>query len=131
MLKCSVVGNVGSDPEIKYSQDGKPILRFSVASNGRVRNQAGEWQDETTWVRVLVFGQRAETLSQHLHKGMRVFVDGRLEARPWTNNAGNPQAGLEVIAGDVEFVSSRQDGPGAPVEAGNARGPADDAALPF
>lgn len=107
MLKATIVGNIGSDPQMQFTPNGQGLLRFSVASNYRVRDQAGTWSDATEWVRVAVFGKRAETLQQHLRKGMRVYVDGRLEARPWTDRAGNVQAGLELTASDVEFVSSR------------------------
>lgn len=108
MLQASVIGNIGGEPEMRYSEDGKPVLRFSVASNGRTRNPAGEWVDETTWVRVTVFGPRAETLSQYLSKGMRVYADGRLDARPWLNRDNAPMAGLEIVAQTVEFMSARQ-----------------------
>jgi single-strand DNA-binding protein len=108
MLKAHVIGNLGGDPELRYSASGSPFLRFTVASNGRTRNAAGEWIDETMWVRVTVFGQRAETLSQYLRKGSRVYVEGRLEARPWMSNQQQPQAGLEILANDVEFMDPRQ-----------------------
>ena len=72
MLKATLIGNLGSDPDMRYAASGAPFLRFNVASNYRARNPEGEWQDRTEWVRVTVFGQRAETLSQYLKKGMRV-----------------------------------------------------------
>jgi len=88
MLKASVIGNLGNDPELRYSPSGAPSLRVNVASNFRARNPEGEWEDRTEW--------------------MRVFVDGRLEARPWTDRENRVRAGLELIANDVEFMSSRQ-----------------------
>lgn len=109
MLKAIVVGNVGGDPQLRYGPSGAAFLQFNVASNGRVRDASGEWQDSTEWVRVTVFGQRAETLSQHLARGMKVYVDGRLEAKPWIDRNNQPRAGLEVVANDVEFASSRSD----------------------
>ena len=109
MLKASVIGNLGNDPEMKYSANGAPFLRFNVASNFRARTPEGQWEDKTEWVRCTVFGQRAESLSQYLKKGMRVFVDGRLEARPWTDQQGGVRAGLELVASDVEFMSSRSE----------------------
>jgi single-strand DNA-binding protein len=109
MLKASIIGNLGNDPEMRYSAGGAAFLRFNVASNFRARSPEGEWQDKTEWVRVTVFGQRAETLGQYLKKGSRVYVDGRLEARPWTDQQGQVRAGLEVVASDVEFMSSRTD----------------------
>jgi single-strand DNA-binding protein len=109
MLKATLIGNLGGDPDMRYSASGSPFLRFNVASNYRARSPEGEWQDRTEWVRVTVFGQRAETLSQYLKKGMRVYVEGRLEARPWTDQQGQIRPGLEVTALDVEFMSSRAD----------------------
>src|SRR3954465_4601815 len=108
MLKASVIGNLGTDPELRHSPSGAPSLRVNVASNFRARTPEGEWEDRTEWVRVVVFGQRAESLAQYLRKGMRVFVDGRLEARPWTDRENRVRAGLEIVASDVEFMSPRQ-----------------------
>lgn len=113
MLKCLLVGNIGSEPEMRYSSAGNPFLRFSVASNGRVRDQSGEWKDETTWVRVTVLGKRAETLQALLHKGMKIYADGRLEAKPWTGQNGQVNAVLELVANEVEFMQPRETGRGA------------------
>ena len=126
MLKATLIGNLGQDPELRYSGEGRPVLTMRVASNYRTRDQQGNWSDQTEWVRVRVVGQRAETLNQHLRKGMRVYVDGRLEARPWSNNQGQPQAGLEIFASDVEFMSQRQDGQTQPARAAEPRSGSDD-----
>ena len=133
MLKASIIGNLGSDPEMRSSANGQPLLRFNVAANYRVRSQDGAWSDATEWVRVTVFGQRAESLSTLLRKGTRVYVDGRLEARPWTDNSGQVKAGLELVANEVEFTSSRQDDAVAPRAAASRqpRGDEDDRDLPF
>lgn len=107
MLKAILIGNLGGDPDMRYSPDGRPFLRFNVASNFRTRTPEGEWQDKTEWVRVTVFGQQAERLSQYLHKGSRVYVDGRLEARPWTDNQQQVRSGLEIVASEVQNLTSR------------------------
>lgn len=125
MLKASVIGNIGADPELRYAASGSPVLRFNVASNGRTRTPDGEWQDETTWIRVTVVGKRAESLQNLLRKGTRVYVDGRLEARPWTGQNGQINAGLEVLANDVEFAGPRQSDDGGQ-RPGAARGRDDD-----
>ncbi len=131
MLKTMLIGNLGRDPELKYSPEGRPTLRFTVACNYRARSPEGEWQDATEWLRVTVFGQRAEGLAQQLRKGSRVYVDGQLEARPWTDRRQQPQAGLEVIARDVEFAGPRVDDErGAPpATPGEQRPPVDEAEL--
>ena len=109
MLKATIIGNLGGDPEVRYSADGKPFLRMNVAANYRNRGPDGEWQDRTEWVRVTVIGQRAESLGQYLRKGSKIYAEGRLEARPWTDQQGQIRAGLEVVANEVEFVTSRAD----------------------
>ena len=109
MLKATIIGNLGNDPDMRYAASGAPMLRFNVASNYRTRTPEGEYQDRTEWVRVTVTGNRAETLSQYLKKGSRVYVEGRLEARPWTDQQGQIRAGLEVLANEVQFMSSRAD----------------------
>jgi len=108
MLKASVIGNLGNDPDLRYSPTGAPSLRVNVASNYRARTPKGEWEDRTEWVRVIIVGQRAESLAQYRKRGMRVFVDGRLEARPWTDRENRVRAGLEIVAGDIEFTSTHQ-----------------------
>jgi single-strand DNA-binding protein len=108
MLKATLIGNLGNDPDMRYSANGSPLLRFNVASNFRTRTPEGEYQDRTEWVRVTVTGTRAESLSQYLKKGSRVYVEGRLEARPWTDQQGQIKAGLEVLANEVQFMSSRE-----------------------
>jgi single-strand DNA-binding protein len=109
MLKAQIIGNLGGDPEIRYSADGKPFVRMNVAANYRNRSPEGEWQDKTEWIRVTVIGQRAEFLGQYLRKGSKIYAEGRLEARPWTDQQGQIRAGLEVVANEVEFMSTRAD----------------------
>jgi single-strand DNA-binding protein len=104
-----LIGNLGNDPEMRYSASGTPFLRMNVASNYRTRTPGGEYEEKTEWVRATITGARAESLSQYLKKGSRVYVDGRLEARPWTDQHGQMRAGLEVMANEVEFLSSRSD----------------------
>lgn len=109
MLYATIVGNIGGSPELKYSKDGNPFLKFSVASNDR----DADGNDTTEWVSVTVFRQRAETLSNYLSKGMKVTVIGPLKARPWiTQNTDELRAGLEMIGERVEFMSPREDGGG-------------------
>lgn len=134
MLTGSAIGNLGNDPELKYSSSGSPFLRFNVATNGRRRDEAGTWSDYTEWLRVTIFGARAESLSQHLKKGLRVYVSGRLEAKPWTSSQGDIRAGLELIADTVEFMSARnEDGQQQPARPSQRNdGPSDELEdLPF
>lgn len=130
MLNLSVIGNCGADADLRYSANGNALLRVNVAANFRTRTPEGEYQDRTEWVRVTVVGKRAETLAQFLKRGTKVYASGRLEARPWTDNQGQIRAGLEMLAGDVEFFSPRDDQQRQPVAAGT-RGASDDLDAPF
>lgn len=112
MLTAQIVGNVGGEPELKYSGDGNPYLKFYVASNDRRRNRDGEFEDVTEWVQVTVLRQRAETLHQYIHKGMKVFVSGKLTSNPWVTNNDELRSGMQMLADYVEFMSPRQDDDG-------------------
>jgi single-strand DNA-binding protein len=107
MLKATLIGNLGSDPELRYSANGSAFLRMNVAANTRTQTSQGAWEDRIEWVRVTVTGTRAETLPEYLRKGSRVYVEGRLEARPWMTRESKLRAGLELVAFDVEFMSAR------------------------
>ena len=125
-----VVGNLGRDPEMRYTPNGQPVTSFSVASSRQYTNNAGEKVEETIWFRVSVFGKTAETCNQYLHKGSKVLVEGRLNAdkngspRIWTRQDGTPGASFEINAQTVRFLSSRGEGTGEGA-AGEAGGEAD------
>lgn len=105
-MQLGVIGNLGADPELRYTQDGSPLCRFNVAASFGVRRPDGEWENKTEWVQVTIFGKRAETLPGILSKGMRVYVSGRLQVRPWTDRSNEPRAGLQLAADTVEVMSS-------------------------
>jgi single-strand DNA-binding protein len=107
LCKAIVVGNLGRDPEKRYTQDGRPVTRFSVAATTRRRDRDGEWADHTEWFGVTVFGRQAETLAERLTKGSRVFVEGRLESRTYDGRDGRGFA-MDIVASDVLILDSRQ-----------------------
>ena len=81
--KIVVVGNLGRDPELRFTPQGTAVCSFTVATNERRKDKAGEQQDVTTWFRVTVWGKQAETLQPYLTKGKQIFVEGRLQTRQW------------------------------------------------
>ena len=113
VAKLTLVGNLGVDPEVRYSADGKPVLSFRVASNYRKRDaDTRDWVDATNWYRVTTFGRLAERLSEQvsggrLTKGSRVIVFGRLEASGYIDRNNQPQPSLDVVADDVLFADTR------------------------
>ncbi|MGB9180156.1 MAG: single-stranded DNA-binding protein [Pyrinomonadaceae bacterium] len=104
--KIIVVGNLGRDPEMRYTAQGTPVCTFSIASNERRKTSAGEQQDITTWFKVTVWGKQAESVSKYLSKGRSVYVEGRLHAEDWTDKEGKPRYTLEINASDVHFIDS-------------------------
>ena len=104
--KVIVVGNLGRDPEMRYTPQGTPVATFSIASNERRKDRAGEQQDVTTWFRVTVWGKQAETVSKYLSKGRSAYVEGRLHVEEWTDKEGKQRYTLEVNASDVQFLDS-------------------------
>ncbi len=105
MNKMIVIGNVGSDPEMRYTPNGNPVTSFSVATNRRWNSADGEQHEETEWFRVSAWNRLAETCNQYVTKGMKVYVEGRLQSRPWLGNDGQPRSGNEINAFEVQFLS--------------------------
>jgi len=115
--QITLVGNLGSDPEMRYTPSGVPVASFSLAVNKTWTGQDGQKQDKTTWFRVTTWRKTAEIVSQYLNKGSKVLVIGELEdARTWTDRDGNHRASLEVTAQTVRFLSGRGDNMAAAAE---------------
>lgn len=102
--KIILVGNLGRDPELRYTPQGTPVCSFTLATNERRKDKAGDSQDVTTWFRVTLWGRQAETASQYLTKGRPVYVEGRLRVEEWTDRDGKPRHTLEVHATDMQFI---------------------------
>ena len=127
--KIMIIGNVGRDPELRMTANGKPVTEFSVAVN-RIFNDgaSGERREETEWFRVVCWQRLAETAQQLIQKGRLVFVEGRLQTRPWTDREGKERLSVEIIANDFRVLDSRRDreggmgGPGPEAQAA-PRGP--------
>ncbi len=114
--KVSIIGNLGRDPEMRYTPNGKPVTEFSVAVNQSTKNQqSGEWVEATDWFRVTVWGDRAERTAEQLRKGNRVFVEGRFRTREFEGRDGQKRTSLEITADSVINLDPRakEEGEGA------------------
>ena len=127
--KIILVGNLGRDPELRYTPQGTAVCNFSLATNEKKRDKAGEFQDVTTWFRVTLWSKQAENASKYLTKGSPVYVEGRLRIEEWTDRDGNNRYTLEVQGTEMHFLSggARPDDmdremSGEPEFAGPARG---------
>jgi single-strand DNA-binding protein len=117
--KLIIVGNLGNDPEMRYTPSGQAVTNLSIATNRRWTDNGGQQQEETIWFRVSVWGKQAETCNQYLTKGQKVLVEGRLTPdketggpRVWTDQNGKPKASYEMTAFEVRFLGSRGEGGG-------------------
>jgi single-strand DNA-binding protein len=114
--KIILVGNLGRDPELRYTPQGTPVCSFSLATNERRKDKnTGENTDIVTWFRVTLWGRQAETASQYLQRGRPVYIEGRLRVEEWTDRDGKPRHTLEVHATDMQFIGGgRSEDAGAP-----------------
>lgn len=107
--KVILCGNLGRDPELRYTPQGTPVCSFTMATNERRKDKSGEFQDQTTWFRVTLWGRQAETASQYLTKGRPIYIEGRLRIEEWTDRDGKQRYTLEVHATDMQFIGGRGD----------------------
>ncbi len=102
--KIMLIGNLGKDPELTVTNDGTPVTKFSLAVNRKLAT--GE--KETEWFQIVAWRQLAELTERYLHKGSKVYIEGRLQQRKYTDRDGVQRTSVEVIANDVQFLDSKQ-----------------------
>lgn len=116
--KVQIIGRLGKDPEIRYTQGGQAVASFSVATDSKWTNKAGEKQEKTEWHRVKAWGKLGELAGEYLAKGRQVYVEGRLETSEYTDKEGVKKYSTEIVANDIQFLDSK----GAGAEGGASRG---------
>jgi single-strand DNA-binding protein len=107
--KIILVGNLGRDPELRYTPQGTPVCSFSIATNEKRKDKSGNYEDHVTWFKVTFWGKQAEAASQYLTKGRPVYVEGRLRVEEWTDRDGKARRTLEVQGTDMQFIGGKQD----------------------
>jgi len=111
--KVILVGNLGQDPELKYTQAGTAVATLSVATGRTWKDRDGNKQEETEWHRVIVWAQTAEFCSNYLSKGNKVYVEGRLQTRKWQDQNGNDRYTTEIVANELKSLTPRSTDGGA------------------
>ncbi len=109
--KVIIIGNVGSEPEMRFTPNGKPVTSFSVATNWVYTTPEGERKQETEWFNVVAWNRLAEQCNQFLAKGRLVYAEGRIHTRSWEGSDGQPRSRTEVIANRVIFLDRRGTAP--------------------
>jgi single-strand DNA-binding protein len=107
--KVTLIGRLGKDPDFTVTTDGTPIAKFSLAVN-RYSKVKGERKEETDWYNIVAWRQLAEICEKYLHKGSKVFIEGRLELRKYTGNDGTQRISVDVIASDMEMLDPKEPG---------------------
>jgi single-strand DNA-binding protein len=110
--KVMLIGNLGKDPEMRYTPSNMAVTTFSVAVSRSWRTPEGENREETEWFRIVAWQKLAETCNEYLRKGMRVYIEGRLQTRKWTDKENQERYSTEVIANEMVMLSGREDGGG-------------------
>lgn len=105
------MGNLGKPPELKYTPAGKAVCTFSVAVNEGTKQQDGSWENHTTWFKVTVFDKQAELANKKLTKGSKVYIDGKLKIKDYTNKEGVTKTFVEVYGNSIEFIDKIEGDP--------------------
>ncbi len=120
--KAILIGNLGKDPDLRYTPGGQPVATFSLATSEKWKDKDGNMQDKTEWHNIVVWGRMAELAKEYLAKGRQVYIEGRIQTRSWDDKDGNKRYTTEIVARQMQFLGGRDAGPkdipaGAPGEA--------------
>ena len=107
--KAIIVGNLGADPEVRQSQSGTTSVNFNVATTSKWKSQDGQQLEKTEWHRIVAFGRLGEICGQYLHKGSKVYIEGRIQTRQWDDGNSNKQYTTEIVANEMNILDSQQD----------------------
>ncbi len=118
--KIMLIGNLGRDPEMNVTADGTPFTKFSLAVSRNYKSNSGERREETEWFNVIAWRQLAERCNTYLHKGSKVYIEGRLTQRKYTDKNGVERTMVEVIASDLECLTPKGQSSSGDVLAGGA-----------
>jgi single-strand DNA-binding protein len=105
--KIMLIGNLGRDPELNVTSDGTPVTKFSLAVNRYTKTSTGEKKEETEWFNIVAWRQLAEICERYLHKGSKVYIEGRLTQRKYTDREGTQRTAVEVIANDMRMLDTK------------------------
>jgi single-strand DNA-binding protein len=112
--KVTLLGNLGKDPEVKYTPSGTPVAKLALATNERYKDKEGQWQDRTEWHNVVLWQRLAEIAGEYLKKGSKVYIEGKLQTRSWDDKQTNQKRYMtEVVANDLVLLGGRGDGGGS------------------
>ncbi len=118
--KAILIGNLGKDPELRYTSSGQAVASFSLATTDRYKDKDGNWQERTDWHNIVVWGRQGETAKEYLSKGRSAYVEGRIQTRSYDDKDGNKKWITEIVASRVQFLGGRGEGGSKPGESSNS-----------
>jgi single-strand DNA-binding protein len=107
--KVMIIGNLGKEPELRYTPSGRPVTTFSVAVSRTWKGTNGEHRSETEWFKIVAWGKLAEICKEYLNKGQQVYIEGRLQTRRWEDKEGQQRTTVEVVANEMTMLGDRRD----------------------
>ncbi len=108
--KVMLIGNLGKDPEVRYTTSGQGVASFSIATTEKYKNKSGEWEEKTEWHNIVLWGKLAEIAKDYLSKGKTVFIEGRLQTRKWQDKDGRDRYNTEIVGDRMQMLSPKGDG---------------------
>lgn len=111
--KAIIIGNLGSDPEIRFTQSGAQVATFNVATSERWKDKEGQMQESTEWHKIVAWQKLAEICGEYLHKGSKVYIEGKLQTRKWQDQNGNDRYTTEIVARIMQMLDRRESGSGS------------------
>jgi single-strand DNA-binding protein len=120
--KVMLIGNLGKDPEVRYTASGQAVASFSLATSEKFKNRNGEMEERTEWHNVVLWGRQAEIAGEYLSKGKTVYIEGRLQTRKWQDKDGRDRWTTEIVGDRMQMIGSKGEGGGGRQGGGKASG---------
>jgi single-strand DNA-binding protein len=108
--KVMLIGNLGKDPEVRFTTSGQGVASFSLATTEKYKNKSGEWEEKTEWHNIVFWGRQAEICGEYLSKGKTVYVEGRLQTRKWQDKDGRDRYTTEIVGDRMQMLSPKGEG---------------------
>ena len=121
--KVILVGNLGKDPELRYTPSGAAVANFTLATSERFKDKSGEWQEKTEWHNIVAWRQLAEICGKYLHKGKQVYIEGKIQTRSYDDRDGNKRYTTEIVADQMQMLGRAGDEGGGSVRPQESRAP--------
>ncbi len=121
--KAILIGNLGADPELRYTQSGTPVASFRIATTERWKDKDGNQQEQTEWHNIVAWSRLAEICGEYLNKGSRVYIEGKLQTRKWQDQNGNDRYTTEIVAREMKMLTPRGEGGGGSYGGGGGYDP--------